>query len=402
MVEGGTVNLETVLHLPYVLATGLFLKAATSGRLRWYCLAGLCAALAALVKQVGGVLFFVFLCYGVYERWRMQTSLPLKQWLSRYVLLGAGALLPVMGVIIFYHFHGYTLSQLYESMLGSNLRYVQRGHEVASLLKSFSFSLKNILPENSLLWVGTLFAAAYLGLRIWLGKGKASDRILLLWVFWSFAALWVTGTFFQHYFLQIVAPFSVLAAYGIVTSWKLAKSLSPLSRFAAREVWTMLLVIMVIFFIKTDYKYFFSYTAEEQTVFQYKFQHGVFDGHGLYNVVQHKIAHYIRAHTNPTDTIYVWGIAPQIYFLAQRKAATRYRNNYNMSVLVTSKPLEALQAHAPTVVEDIGKSHPAYIVQIYRLEDFPELQTLVRDQYMADIYAELSVPPYRICLYRRR
>jgi 4-amino-4-deoxy-L-arabinose transferase-like glycosyltransferase len=65
MVEGGTVNLETVLHLPYILAIGLFLKASESGRLRWYFLAGLCAALATLVKQVGGVLFFVFLCYGI-------------------------------------------------------------------------------------------------------------------------------------------------------------------------------------------------------------------------------------------------------------------------------------------------------------------------------------------------
>jgi 4-amino-4-deoxy-L-arabinose transferase-like glycosyltransferase len=402
MVEGGTLNLETVLHLPYVLAIGLFLKASVSGRLRWYFLAGLCAGLATLVKQVGGVLFFVCLCYGIYERWRKDDPLPPKQWLSRYVLLGGGALLPMMGVIIFYHFHGYTLNQLYDSLLGSNLRYIQRGHEVGSLLKSFSFSLKNILPENSLLWAGTIFAAACLGLRIWHGKAKASDGILLLWGFWSFAVLWATGTFFQHYFLQIVAPFSVLAAYGMVASWKWAKSLPPLSRFVAQGGWTILLVIMVIFFMKTDYRYFFVYTPEEQTVFQYKFLSGVFDGRGLYNVVQHQIAYYLRAHTNPTDAIYVWGIAPQIYFLAQRKAATRYRNNYNMSALVTPEPVKELQAYAPAVMEDLIKSHPAYIVQIFRLEDFPALQSLVQEQYTADMYAELSIPPYRICLYRRR
>ena len=139
MVEGGTVNLETVLHFPYILAIGFFLKASMSGRLRWYFLAGLCAALATLVKQIGGVLFFIFLCYGIYERWRKNDSLPLKQWLSRYVLLGGGALLPVMGVIIFYHFHGYTLSQLYDSMLGSNLRYIQRGHELNEFTGNFFF-----------------------------------------------------------------------------------------------------------------------------------------------------------------------------------------------------------------------------------------------------------------------
>ena len=83
--------------------------------------------------------------------------------------------------------------------------------------------------------------------------------------------------------------------------------------------------------------------------------------------------------TDPTETIYVWGIAPQIYFLAQRKAATRYRNNYNMSNSLLITHLRHLQAYAPMVMEDIKKSPPAYIVQIFPLEDFPELQTFVRD-----------------------
>jgi len=305
-------------------------------------------------------------------------------------------------LIIFYHFHGYTLNQLYDSMLGSNLRYIQRGHDYTNFLKEFFSSLKVILPENALLWVGTMFAMAYLGWWIWRGKGKASDRILLWWALWSFGVLWVTGTFFYHYYLQIIAPFSVLAAYGIVASWKMVKSLSPLPRFVAKVGWTALFIVMVIIFVKTDFKYFFSYTPVEQTVFHHKVLDGAFDGYGIYNVIQQQVANYIRTNTDPTEAIYVWGIAPQIYFLAQRKAATRYRNNYNMSILVTDNPLKALQAYAPTVMEDIRKSHPVYIVQIFRLEDFPELQTFVRDQYIIDKGIGLSVPPYRICLYRRR
>jgi 4-amino-4-deoxy-L-arabinose transferase-like glycosyltransferase len=402
MVEGGTVNLETVLHLPYILAIGLFLKASESGRLRWYFLTGMCAALATLVKQVGGVLFFVFLCYGIHERWIKKDPFMLKQWFYPYIALAGGALLPVIGLVSFYHFHGYTLNQLYDSMLGSNLSYIQRGHEYTSVFKFFSSQLKVMLPENGLLWLGTMFAAAYLGWRIWRNRGQASDRILLWWVFWSFAVLWVTGTFWAHYFLQIIAPFSILAAYGIVAAWKLAKSLSPFPRFVGQGVWTILLVVMVIFFIKTDYKYFFSYTPVGQTIFQYKGLNRSLEVYGLYNVVQQQIAYYIRDNTDPTDTIYVWGIAPQVYFLAQRKAATRYINNSNMSILVTNNPFKALQAYAPIVMEEIGKSHPAYIVEIFRIEDFPELQTFVRDQYMVERSVELPMPPHWIHLYRRR
>jgi hypothetical protein len=199
----------------------------------------------------------------------------------------------------------------------------------------------------------------------------------------------------------MIGPFSVLAAYGIVASWKWAKSLSPSSRFVAQGGWTILLVIMVVIFIKTDYKYFFIYTAAEQTVFQLKISNGLFDQYGLSNLVNREIAFYIRDHTDPSEAIYVWGIAPQIYFLAQRRAATRYRNNFNMSILVTNDARKALQAYAPMVMEDIRKSRPAYIVQIFRLEDFPELQTFVRDGYMLDRSMELPVPPNKIHLFRR-
>jgi 4-amino-4-deoxy-L-arabinose transferase-like glycosyltransferase len=435
MVEGGTVNLETVLHLPYILAIGLFLKATTSERLRWYFLAGLCAALATLVKQVGGVLFFVFFCYGIQDWWRKKDLISIKGWLYpvrkpshlwrewrkkspflieggvqspalsngvyRYILLCAGALLPVIGVISFYHFHGYTLYQLYDSMLGSNLRYIQRGHEYTKLLQLFYLSMKDILLENGILWVGTMFAVAHLGWRIWRGKGQASDRILLYWAFWSFAVLWATGTFFWHYFLQIIAPFSVLAGYGIVKTWRWTKSLSSLPRFVVRGVWTIILVTMVFIFVKTDYKYFFTYTPIEQTVLQHEISKGVYYEYGLYNAVQLEVARYIRTHTDPAETVYVWGIAPQIYFLAQRKAATRYWTNANMSMLVTNDAIKAFQAHAPKVMEDIRRSPPTYIVQMFRLEDFPELHAFIRDHYTAVTDVEFPVAFYKIQLYRR-
>jgi 4-amino-4-deoxy-L-arabinose transferase-like glycosyltransferase len=402
IIEGGTVNLETMLHFPYILTIGFFVKTSMSGRLRWYFLAGLCAALATLVKQVGGVLFFVFLSYGIHEWWRNKSSFSKKQWLYRYILLGIGALLPLIGVISFYHFHGYTLSQLYDSMLGSNFRYVQRGHEYTKLIQLFYLSMKDIFLENGILWVATIFAVAHLGRQIWRGKGQAADRILLWWVFWSFAVLWASGTFFWHYFLQIVAPFSVLAAYGIVTSWKMFRSLPPSPKFVAKMGWTALLIIMVIIFIKTDYKYYFSYTPAEQTVLQHEISKGVYDAYGLYNIAMGEISSYIRSHTDPNETIYVWGIAPQVYFLAQRRAATRYWTHANMSVLVTNNALKAFKAYASMVIEDIRESHPAYIVQIFRLEDFPDLQAFVRDHYVMDGDAEIFVSPYTVHLYRRR
>jgi hypothetical protein len=262
--------------------------------------------------------------------------------------------------------------------------------------------MRVILPENSLIWLGTFFASTYIVWQTLQGKGQKSDLLLFWWAFWSFAVLWISGTFFWHYFLQIIAPFSVLTAYGIITSWRLTTFLSPLSKLVLRGVWVIILGVLALVFIRTDYKYFFSYSPAEQTSFQFKAADGVFDGYGIYNIVQHEIASYIRAQTDPAETIYVWGIAPQIYFLAQRKAATQYRTNFNMSQLVTDKPMEALKAYAPIVMKEIRRTSPAYIVQIFLMEDFPELHAFILDHYTLDRNVELPAPPYKIGLYQRR
>jgi hypothetical protein len=159
--------------------------------------------------------------------------------------------------------------------------------------------------------------------------------------------------------------------------------------------------IAIIIFVRTDYKYFFSYTPEEQTVWQYRALDGLFDVYGIYNIVQQELAFHIRAHTDSAETIYVWGIAPQIYYLAQRRAATRYRNNYNMSQLVTGDGLKALMVYASILMEELRKSCPAYIVQIFPLEYLPEFQTFVQDHYKVETEIQLKVPPYRIRLLRR-
>ncbi|OGP76537.1 MAG: hypothetical protein A2V86_05060 [Deltaproteobacteria bacterium RBG_16_49_23] len=398
MVEGGTVNLETVLHFPSILAVGFFLKASATGRSKWYFLAGLCAATAALIKQVGGVIFFVFICIGLYENWRK------KEWFFRYGILGAGALAPIITLLVFYSLHGYALNELYDSMVGSNLRYLERGFEYRSLFAYFFSSLKFILLENSLLWIGSLFSVIHLFRQMRHGQGERADQILLWWAFWSFGVLWVSGTFYAHYFLQIIGPFAVLAAYGTLEAWKLAKSYTPPLRFVAQGLWALVLTIMVILFVKTDYRHFFSYNPVEETVFQYKGLNGIIDqyGYGIYNVMQYEIASHIRDHTGPADTIYVWGVSPQLYYLTQRRAATRYRNNFNISLNVTSNPGEALRDYGPVAMEEIKKSFPIYIVQVFRLENFPDLQSFVRDHYLLEMNVDVPGTPFRINLYRRK
>lgn len=400
MVEGGTVNLETLLHFPSILAMGCFLKALTTGRLPWFFLAGLFGAMATLVKQVGGVVFLAFLIGSFSKGWKA------REWLYRFSLLGTGALLPLVGILLFYSYHGYTMEELYDSMVGSNFRYLQRGYEYTEVIPVFLGTFKVIFLENSLLWIGTLFTAG-LFLRRWkTGQLKLADRIFLWWAVWSFVAVSISGTFYAHYFLQILSPFSLLTAYAILWGWKSGKTVSSLGKpVVLRMAWGLCLAISTSSFLITDYKYFFTYSGVEQTLYQFKGDRRVIDsyGYGLYNLIQHVIASYLRQNTNPTDTLYVWGVAPQVYFLAQRRAATEYRNNFNLSSNVTRDPQKALKVYGDQVLEDLNSSPPTYIIKIFNLDSFPALEGFVRTHYQVDQNVDpIVIPPFTIELYKRK
>jgi hypothetical protein len=52
-------------------------------------------------------------------------------------------------------------------------------------------------------------------------------------------------------------------------------------------------------------------------------------------------------------------------------------------------------------MEEIRKSKPTYIVQIFPLDVFPALEAFVRDHYSADKIVRYPAPPYEIRLYRK-
>jgi len=395
MVEGETVNLETIMHLPYILAIGFFIKGIISKKLRWYFIAGLFGSLTVLVKQVGGVIFFVFFLSEVFS------NLKKKELFLRYIFIILGAILPFLGIIIFYFLYGYHLHELLDSMLISNLRYIRRGYEYTNFIKNFFGVMKLILRENSILWFGAIFSSFYICRKMIHHETRRLDRVVILWAIFSFLVLWISGTFYSHYFLQLIAPFSVLTAYAILIPWKLNISPSPQLRKIMKGIWIIILVSTSIIFLKTDYPYFFSFSPVEQTIYQIPSFGKRCIEYGVYNIVQNQIANYLKEQTKQDETIYIWGIAPQTYYLAQRRAASRYRNNFNLSEIVTEKPMEELRKYAPIVIKDIRRSKPIFIIEIIRLEDFPELQALVKKYYELDKAIEFFTPPYRISIYRR-
>jgi len=103
------------------------------------------------------------------------------------------------------------------------------------------------------------------------------------------------------------------------------------------------------------------------------------------------VAAYLQAHTQPTDTLFVWGLEPLVYFLADRPPATRFIHNA-LLLAFWSPP-----AWRDLAVSDLQRSRPKFILIVHNdyqpwangwdadsatyLPNYPALTNLLQHDY---------------------
>jgi hypothetical protein len=140
-----------------------------------------------------------------------------------------------------------------------------------------------------------------------------------------------------------------------------------------------------------------------------------------------RVAEYLQAHTNPTDTIAILGSEPEIYFYAHRHSATGYIYTYGLM-----EPQRYAGQMQREMIQEIEAARPKYLVFVaaptswlrqqnseaeifdwfdrYTAADF-QLDGLVNivSQVHTDYYLPLLVDPrsirlseYRLLVYKRK
>lgn len=142
-----------------------------------------------------------------------------------------------------------------------------------------------------------------------------------VWYILSFAEASITRALFFHYYLLIVPPLALLAAWLLLKIYRDVKNqVRAANRFAAALLLPVLLTIALFISVRQNFAYYYHYAQYKLGLETYQdFLLNGWPAEGLHLVRVQELADYVEKRTFPTDHIYYWSGDVQIYYLADRR-----------------------------------------------------------------------------------
>ncbi len=350
MFEGNIVNSEILMILPTSIAIILGLK-------KRYFLSGIFFSLALLLKfpaifDFGA--FFIFLALTFDQRHYLVT-------IKNLVRLTLGLAIPFGLTFVYFASQGALAAYINNAFL-FNLTYTNYGNE---------FIIPNGLLVVKALPLFTVFV--YFLWRVFTDKGRrfgtkvGYSEFLIIWLVFSYYGTVFGGRTYIHYLIQPIAPLAIILGRSISTK--------EFRRLGLTVVGITLILTVALGFLPLRgfpyfnplyYLNFTRFALNNTSVEEYQ---NSFDPNTARN---YSIASLLQR-SDPEDTIYLWANQPSIYFLADRRGASKYITAFHVT---GSDPAKK------EVVQDLRKNEPKYIVVDGKgPSTFPELDTFIHSRY---------------------
>lgn len=361
------VNCELLMLLP--LAWGAACIPSHDQAVRWRrsALAGVCLGLGVLVKYQA--IFWAPACTAAIlfggSAWR-----PTRTAVGAAVVFCVGIALPLAGTAVLFWKLGGLDDFLYWNVT-HNVEYLQNPVTLGETLRRMAERLGPFLLVTSLLWYGWYRSASRVSSTYWsiLVPGLIGG---------SAAAAFLGLRFFPHYFVQLYVPLALAAApwAGALLAWPIPTE----GRLVAAA--TVLLMA--------------GWTAVNTSTSRIV--------EPRLNQTAARVADRLRAdRCYRGGSLFVWGSAPEFYYHARLRLATRYFfPEYPLVRYFAGNPIATATARAQPgrarrgrgwqrLLSDLRRTEPAYILdtapaaiarwQYFPLSDFPALEQLVRRRY---------------------
>ncbi len=331
-VLGLTANAEHFVLLPALLGVLVILHARNW---KHYFLAGICLGLAVTIKQQGTIFAIVGLVWVI-----SISSFKKSKITDGFLICLIGLLLPLalmvfwmwtVGALFQFYFWCFDYAKYYGSMWTWS-----DGWE------HFKFTFVPVLKDHPL-----IFLIAIIGLLLsWRGSRKQFIFIASVVVV-GFLAITPGLIFRPHYYLFILPGLSLAAGFGLAKLQEMVCS-------SYSSLKTLYSIIPGIFVLLTTFAMHFQmfFLADSENV-----SHQLYPNNAFPETRQ--IGQWLQTVTKPGEVIGILGSEPQIYFYAQRHAATPYLYLY---------PLFELQPFAASMQKDLihifERSPPRYLIHV--------------------------------------
>lgn len=376
-VLGFTANTEIFMLLPIIGSYVLLLKSEKGQSAKWLAICGLLNGIAFMIKPVGLYNFAGIIIYLSYTTLKDPDQKRLRKEVS---YLAAGFLMIPVLLLFYFWMKGSVATFLYWAF-GYNIDYMAVGGSLLDkeVLITFLRRFFIILKSDLFFYVLCLYA--------FISCYKIDRRAALLLITWfvmSFIGVTSGKRFFPHYFVQLIPPLAVGAAWGMRRLLDRKSQALKLS-----------LILLIVFVpLKANYQYLFKYTPKEISSKLY----------GVNPFAEaSEIATYINSQTSPVDTIAILGSEPEMLYYAQRKSASRYIYFNHILWLKDQKKVLIRQQEA---VDEIESNHPKFIIAINinasvgKLRNTPEylfdkMKYIIKQDYCLDgfifIFKEVTI-----------
>ena len=250
-----------------------------------------------------------------------------------------------------------------------------------------------------LLQAGLLFAAIRCRPAAGSGPGDREahaffGRFVVVWVAGALAGVAAGGRFFLHYYLQLLPPLCLLAARGFR---RMAGEGGARRAFACAALF-VLLPLGGSWIVNVLPERFHPERVAEDAIYR-------------------RIGDFVIASTKPSESLFVWGNSPEIYYYARRPPGTRFVfcNYHSGKIWGTPSdradaivdPSLVLEPAWGMLLSDLDRRRPALIVDAasagldrwrgHEIARYPSLSAVVASSYRllatvagADIYERLD------------
>jgi len=318
------VNTELLLVLPMTAAAVCLFRGEKTARGAFFACAGALCGLGAMTKQTAGLVLPAMLFHLLLTPTIAKRSVPWHVRINRCLLVACGFVLIIAGFAAYFWWHGALDDFFY-------LTVIHPYHYSSAMDPDyFKWRLKiktlNIVLPHLLLWGMAGLSGVYMFYRTvrdhWSGNKQTlgawesqAECFLIAWLCAALAGVAGSGRFFGHYYIQAFPVLSLLAAYGVLRLPAQLLKEKAAAPAVKRLIWAVVIAGVLVPVIQYHTKHVMRFIVQRN------------DPRVTHDIVEASfkpVADYVRTHTRPQDTVFVWGFCPQIYVLAGRRPASRF------------------------------------------------------------------------------